>query len=197
MGNAGHFARKTGALSALIMLAAWAPGLAVAAQCPPPTQLRSGPVDRAFVQDRFLAGVERPLRSQGRLTVDDKATVWHMLTPFDVRTTIDASGISQSVDGEPSSPMGAGAAQIGAQVARATAAMLQGQWSALEGIFAVDIAHPDAAAAWTVTLKPHDRQLASVLSSIKVVGCTDVTLIVVDHPGGDREEISFESGGAK
>jgi hypothetical protein len=170
--------------------------VARAADCPPPTALHDTAIDRAFVQERFLAGVERPLRSQGRLLADAEATVWHMTAPFDVKTTIDAGGITQSVDGGPPAPMGAGAAQIGAQVARTTAAMLQGRWTELEKLFTVVTQHDDPGATWTVSLTPLDPRLASILSAIEVEGCTDVSTIVVSHPGGDREVIRFVPDGA-
>lgn len=194
MGNAGHLARKACALSALTAAAVL--GTAARADCPPPTSLHQTSIDRPFVQERFLAGVERPLKSRGRLQVDGEATVWHMTAPFDVKTTIDASGITQSVDGGPPSPLGAGSAQIGAQVARVTAAMLRGNWAELRNLFTVTTAHDDPAANWTVSLKPLDQRLASVLSAIDVEGCTDVVGIIVSHPGGDREVIRFEPGAA-
>lgn len=190
MGNTGRLARKAVALFALTGAAALC-GVAPAAACPPPTAQPDGVIDRAFVQERFLAGIERPLRAQGRLQIDAATTVWHMTAPFDVKTTINADGVTQAIDGGPAAPVGAGAGQIGAQVAGTTAAVLKGQWAELENLFTVTRRQDGPGGNWTISLRPLDPRLAAIISSIEVEGCTAVSTIVVGHPGGDRDVIRF------
>lgn len=195
MGNATRFARKIGALSGLILL-----GGIVGAQaaCPAPDTLKATSVDRRFVQEKYLSGMEQPLRSEGRMTATDDEIVWHMIKPFDVRTVISEEGITQSVSGGDEQPVAAGTGQIAGSVARSMAAVMRGEWDALEGVFDVDMSGAkggEAAKEWVVGLTPHDDRLKAIMGKIVVRGCKDVSTVDFGAADGDREHIQFDPAG--
>jgi hypothetical protein len=186
MGNAAGSARKVIALFALI--SGVVSGSAAVA-CPKPDQLRASSLDRTFTQEKFVSGMSKPLKSEGRIMASGDEIVWHMKKPFDVKTTIAPSGISQSVDGKPAEA--AGAAEIGAMVAKSMAAMMRGRWSDLKTMFSVTLPSPQEEGSWLVVLKPLDERLQGVLGTITVHGCSDVSDVEIVRPDGDRESIHF------
>lgn len=187
MGNAADLARKIVALSALISFTVLT---TAATACPAPDQLRTPSLDRAFTQEKIISGMSKPLMSEGRITAKENEIVWHMQKPFDVRTIITPQGITQSVDGKPAEP-GAGTAEIGATVARSMAAMMRGQWDELKTMFAVALPKTSGEGDWLVVLTPIDQRLQTVLGTISVRGCSDVSNVEIVRPDGDRESIRF------
>ena len=190
MGNAAGLARKTCALSGLIL---WAGIAQVMAACPSPETLKATTFDRGFHQEKYLAGVNKPLLSEGRLTAHDNEVVWHMLKPFDVKTMITSSGITQSVDGGDAMEVGSGTGEIAASVARSMAAMMRGEWNALQAMFTVKLPDGHAEGDWQVGLTPLDDRLKSVLGVITVHGCSDVSSVDIVRSDGDREHIQFDA----
>jgi hypothetical protein len=161
------------------------------AACPAPDQLHVTSLDRAFTQEKFMSGMSKPLKSEGRLLASADEVVWHMTKPFDVKTTITGKGISQSVDGKPAERAGPESTEVGASIAKAMAALMRGQWSELKTMFTVKPSAPVGAEDWQVLLTPLDQRLQSVLGTIVVRGCEDVSLVEITRPDGDRETIVF------
>lgn len=190
MGNAFGLARKTGVLSGLIL---WVGISQAQAVCPPPETLKAARFDRGFHQEKYLTGMDRPLSSEGRLTAGDSEVVWHMLKPFDVKTTITSSGIVQSIDGGEEVDVGSGTSEIAASVARSMAAMMRGEWDVLRSMFSVTLPDDHAGGDWKVGLIPLDDRLKSVLGVITVYGCADVSSVDIVRPDGDREHIQFDA----
>lgn len=190
MGNAAGLARKTCALSGLIL---WAGITQTLAACPSPETLKATTFDRGFHQEKYLSGMDKPLLSEGRLTAQDKEVVWHMLKPFDVKTVITPSGIAQSVDGGEAIEVGSGTGEIAASMARSMAAMMRGEWAALQAMFTVKLPDDHTAGDWQVGLTPLDDRLKSVLGVITVHGCGDVSSVDIVRSNGDREHIQFDA----
>jgi hypothetical protein len=163
----------------------------VAASCPSPEALKATSLDRTFVQEKHLSGMEQPLISEGRMTAQQDEIVWHMLKPFDVKTIIGPSGISQSVAGAEATIVTTGNGQVAGSVARSMAAVMRGEWKALNSLFDVDMSAARGDSDWTVGLTPHDDRLKSVMGEIKVRGCEDVSTVDFGDPKGDREHIQF------
>ncbi len=188
--NATGLVRKAGALPILLMGVSLATG---ATACPSPEALNTEAFNRAFTQEKFMAGMDHPLRSSGRLVAHDNEIVWHMLTPFDVKTTITPQGISQSIDGGASANVGTGASEISTSLARSLAAMMRGEWNSLKSIFAVTLPSEMGEGDWTVRLNPLDDRLKALLGSITVRGCQDVSTVDIKRPDGDHEHIQFDA----
>ncbi len=194
MGNTTRLARKAGTLSAAAPLIAVL-GLALASPafaCPAPTELRATALDRHFTEEKLVSGMSKPLGSEGRLTASADEVVWHMTSPFDVKTTITPNGITQSIDGGTPSAVAPGAAEMGAGIAKSMAALMRGQWEELKALFDVALPTAPAAGPWQVTLKPLDQRLQGVLGTITVHGCADVSMVEIARADGDRETIRFD-----
>ncbi|MBX3504739.1 MAG: hypothetical protein KF895_04620 [Parvibaculum sp.] len=190
MGNTAHPARKAIALACLLSLAGT--GDAAAESCPAPRDIHVASVDRAFVQERHIEGMSRPLVSHGRLRAEGDEIVWHMQRPFDVKTVITPAGISESVDGGPLRPSGAGAAELGAGVARSAAALMRGQWDALSSLFNVSAPSTLESGEWEVLLTPLNARMRQAVGDIVVTGCADVERIAVGgDKGSERHVITF------
>jgi hypothetical protein len=169
---------------------------AVADQCIQPDELRIETIDRSFVQERFLAGISGPLRSEGQLKVMAEKISWHMLKPFDVETVLTPSSITQSIDGGPPQPTGPEGSDLSASIARLFASLLQGHWADLQSVFHISKGTAPKGDPWSVALEPIDPQMQKILGKIEVQGCTDISRIKIDHQNGDHEVITFEPGGA-
>jgi hypothetical protein len=172
------------------------PVTANAGPCPSPDHLKIEKLDRAFTEARFLSGIKEPLRSEGRIKIVADKISWHMTAPFDVETILAPDGITQSVDGGPAEAVGPGPSEIGASIAQSIADLVQGHWDRLQALFEISKPAPNGGANWTVTLHPRDQSLQKILSSIEVLGCTDISEVHVAHPNGDREVIRFNDEGS-
>jgi hypothetical protein len=173
-----------------------APDLAAAETCIQPDQMRVTTIDRAFVQERFLAGMAEPLRSEGRLEVSPEKIRWHMTSPFDVETILTPTEITQAINGGTPQPVAPSASDVSASLARLFGSLLQGRWSDLQSVFRVSKPAAASGAPWSVSLEALDPQMAKILGNIEVLGCTDISTIKIDHQNGDREVITFAAGAA-
>ena len=182
MGNATRPARKALTLACLLSLAGALP--AVAESCPSPKDIQLEEVDRAFVQERHVEGMSKPLVSRGQLHADADEIVWHMQDPFDVKTVITSEGISESVSGGPLQPAGAGSAELGASVARSAAALMRGQWDELSSLFNVSSPSTLESGEWQVVLTPLNDRMKQAVGNIAVTGCADVERIEI---GGEED----------
>lgn len=189
MGNATGIARKAGTLFVLMS----GLGMGVAhASCPAPDKLKATNFERHFVQEKHVSGLDKPLRSEGQMSVSDKEIVWHMSKPFDVETTMSATGITQSVDGGEPVSVGPESSDIAGGIAKSMASMMRGEWTALERIFAVDVPPLPAEGDWVVHLTPHDARLGALIGKITIHGCVDVNQVNIERPDGDGEVIRFD-----
>lgn len=196
MGNAARSTRKAGAISAAALIFVSLQATAAFA-CPMPGDLRATALDRHFSEEKFISGMSKPLLSEGRLTASKNEVVWHMTSPFDVRTVITSSGIMQAVDGGEATAVGPGASEIGAGIAKSIAALMRGQWSELKTMFDVALPLAPADGDWQVVLRPLDSRLQSMLGTITVRGCEDVSSVEIARDSGDREMIRFSDAATK
>ncbi len=191
MGDAARLTWKAGAISAAVLsgtLALTAPAFA----CPAPTELRATQLDRHFTEEKFISGMSKPLTSEGRLTASANEVVWHMTSPFDVRTVIAPTGITQSIDGGAPVAVAPGAAEMGAGIAKSMAVLMRGQWDELKTLFEITSPPVIGDAPWRVELRPHDEKLRGILGVITVLGCSDVSTVEIARADGDRETIHFD-----
>jgi len=183
---------RRGAMGLLVLC--MTPFAVMAESCIGPDQLKIDAVDKHFVQERHLSGVDNPLKSEGALKLAKDRISWHMTVPFDVETVITPQGITQSVEGGPAEPSG-DVAGLGPKIAMLFANLLQGRWDELHAVFNVSKKPVPAGAPWAVTLQTIDPKLQEAVSQIEVEGCTDVSKIKVLHKNGDYELIRFDAGG--
>ena len=143
-----------------------------------------------FDQRKQLAGLKKPLASNGRFcVVADKGVLWRTLEPFPntVRLTRDeivhlqGDRVAMRLDAkqEPAVRM----------INGVLFALLAGDLGQIEKLFAVDGAAHDN--SWRVTLKPHEPALAKAISSIALDGGAYVKNITISEASGDRSSIVF------
>lgn len=190
MGNTTHLARKAGAFFGLGLFLSMT-SQTQAQTCPAPDAMRATAVDRSFVQEKYFPGMTNALQSQGRISASDTEIIWHMTSPFDVKTIISPDGISQSIDNGPVQPIQTGAAGLGVGMARSMASLMRGQWSELKNVFNVATQPATEAAQWVVTLVPLDARLKSAMGVMTIKGCTDVESVMIERGKGDYETIAF------
>jgi hypothetical protein len=143
-----------------------------------------------FDQRKQLAGLKKPLASNGRFcVVADKGVLWRTLEPFPntVRLTRDeivhlqGDRVAMRLDAkqEPAVRM----------INGVLFALLAGDLGQIEKLFEVDGAIHDN--SWRVTLKPHEPVLAKAISSIALDGGAYVKNITISEANGDRSSIVF------
>ena len=143
-----------------------------------------------FDQRKQLAGLKKPLASNGRFcVVADKGVLWRTLEPFPntVRLTRDeivhlqGDRVAMRLDAkqEPAVRM----------INSVLFALLAGNLGQIEKLFAVDGGIHDN--SWRVTLKPHEPALAKAISSIALDGGAFVKNITISEASGDRTSIVF------
>lgn len=149
----------------------------------------------SFTQTRHLSGVRAPLISTGRATIGADRIEWHVTQPMDIRTTISASGVTQSIEGGAPQRVGP---QGGGDAFLSSAGLLD----LLSGDFASLRAHYDVAPQaadggdWRLRLTPRAATLARFVASIEVGGCEHVKSVRVRQANGDWMDIALTPVGS-
>lgn len=191
MGNAKGLSRSNCAILALILLA---PSPAAAEQCLPYDQLEPDETPRDFRQLRHVPSLSKPLLSAGVMAASDSSLVWQVCNPFDIRTVIDADGVTQSVEGEPATAVGPDMLQdMIRQISIAD--IFRGRFDQLENVFDIDPARPLASDGnWKVALTPRAEAVSSIVSRIDVEGCRTVDRIRISYRSGGWDDIQVGPG---
>lgn len=183
--------KHTGKLLSSVLVATSLMPVAALAACPPPDALKISKFERSFVQEKHVAGLDKPLRSEGEMSAGEDEIVWHMQKPFDVKTIMSATGITQSVDGAAPVAVGPESSDVAGGIAKSMASIMRGEWSALGQIFVIDKSGAQGEGDWSVALTPQDERLGALMGKIVVRGCTDVSRVDILRADGDSETISF------
>lgn len=189
MGHAAGAAGKIGA----VLAACWLSFAGLAnAQCADPMRMPVEYGSVGFTQARHLSGVRAPLISRGRAEVSAAGIDWWVTEPVNVRTTITASGMTQSVEGGPAQPMG-GAQGGGFLSSVGLASLLAGDIAALRTHYDVASA-PQGGAGWRLRLTPKAANVAQLISYIEVAGCARISDVEVRQANGDWMQIALAPG---
>jgi hypothetical protein len=143
-----------------------------------------------FDQSKQLAGLKKPLVSNGRFcVVADRGVLWRTFQPFPstVRLTRDeiihlqGDRVAMRLDAkqEPALHM----------INSVLFALLAGDLGQVEKWFWVDGRTRDS--GWSVTLKPREPALAKAISSVALDGDAYVKNITIGEASGDRTSIAF------
>jgi hypothetical protein len=143
-----------------------------------------------FDQTKQLAGMKKPLASQGRFCVmAGKGVLWRTLKPFpntlrltrDEITTFQGERVAMRLDAkqEPTVRM----------INSVLFSLLAGDLGQLDTLFEVD--GSVEATSWKVALKARSPALAKAIGAISLEGGAYVRTIVINEAGGDRTEIVF------
>lgn len=143
-----------------------------------------------FDQSKQLAGMKKPLASQGRFcVVANKGVMWRTVKPFPntLRLTRDeivafqGERVSMRLDArqEPTVRM----------INSVLFSLLSGELGSLETLFEVDGAAD--AGSWKVVLKARQPALAKAIGAIALEGGAFVKTIHIDEASGDHTTIVF------
>jgi Outer membrane lipoprotein carrier protein LolA-like len=178
------------ALAALVILALTAAAVAAPRHVRP---LRDGEVIAGhFVQERHLAGLTAPLRSEGRFVLAaGRGLIWRAEKPFATVTVLTPEGVSQSVDGKEVQRLQAARVPFLSRFYLMLSGALAGDWSAMEHDFTID--QQDGEPRWTIVLHPRsmDDPASAQLKSITVTGDTFVEAVEIHRANGDWEHLTF------
>jgi hypothetical protein len=143
-----------------------------------------------FDQKKQLAGLKKPLASNGRFcVVADKGVLWRTLHPFPNTVRLTRDEIVQLQGNRVAMRLDAKQEPAVQMINSVLFALLAGDLGQIEKLFAVDGATHDN--SWRVILKPHERALAKAISSIALDGDAYVKNIMISEASGDRSSIVF------
>ena len=175
-------------------LALLAPAAILGAQALPgalTAQLKATPLLHAeFTQTRTLAALSRPLKSSGSLVVSrDKGVIWRLAKPMPLTLVVTPRGLVEvDRDGKKKTQASKDAPMV-AQMAGIMKSLLEGQWSALEGLFKVT-SETGPGGKWTITLSPRPSTRA-FLEGVRIRGGAFIDDIQVKEASGDTTELAF------
>ena len=148
-----------------------------------------------FVETRHSALLKAPLVTEGTLAYRRPDRVEkHVLSPYDERITVEGGRLTMEnrTQNRKKTVSVSGAPGIAALVesVRATRA---GDLDALQRHFALQL--EGSREQWTLTLTPHDAQLARYVSQLALSGSgARIGRITVEEAGGDRSVMEISEG---
>lgn len=160
---------------------------------PEPGALKPGQaIHGRFVQERHLAGLASPLRSEGSfLLAAGKGLIWRGEKPFATTVVITPAGILQTVNGAEVQRLPASRLPFLARFYDMLSGALSGDWSTLAHDFTVT--RSSEGEQWTMALTPArtDDPAAAQLKSITVTGAKFVDAVEIRRANGDWEHLTF------
>lgn len=166
--------------------------LSLGVQAAEPVALKPGEVLRGhFVQERYLKGFDKPVRSEGSFVLaPGRGLIWRGETPFPLITAITPGGIVQSVDGQETARLSAAKIPFLARLYDMMGGAMAGDWKALESEFA--ITRQDHPQGGTVTLVPKRTEAAAQpFQALTVRLGRFVEDVDVLKPDGDHDHLIF------
>lgn len=177
--------------------------LALALAFPPSPALAAAPVAQIqamlakpdqlcgrFDQTKTLAGMKRPLASQGRFcVVQGKGVLWRTLTPFPNTLRLTRDEIVHFHGERVAMRLAAAQEPTVRMINSVLFSLLAGDLAQLDTLFEVD--GSVAGGTWKVALKARAPALAKAIGAIALEGGAYVRNIAIVEQGGDRTEIVF------
>lgn len=146
-------------------------------------------VSGRFQQDKFIAVLPQPLRSEGRFSYNPGSGLdWETLSPIANRLLFNEQGIVHSVDGKVVWEVDASQPAV-VTISQVMSSVLAMNWAVLQEYFilqgAVNESH------WRLHLEPRDAVLKQIVEAIAIIGSGDVESLTLMEANGDRTEIRF------
>lgn len=145
-----------------------------------------------FVQQRHLAGLAKPLESNGRfLFARGKGIEWHTEKPFDSQFVLTGAGMTQRDEGGDTLHISVADQPALTVVSRVFFALFALDFDALSQDFSMSGQSP-AGAPWQLVLKPKTAALGSVFRQALVSGDATVKAVRLEDANGDVTEIALQ-----
>lgn len=138
-----------------------------------------------FTEEKRLAALKAPLRSEGQLVYRRPAHLEKITTaPIEESLMVDGDQLSVLTKGQPPVLISLAAEPEIRALVDAVRGSLSGDLAALSRSYAVTMT--GTLAGWTLTLLPRDAGLAKLVSRIVVAGAgTDLWSVRIEEPNGD------------
>lgn len=145
-----------------------------------------------FDQSKQLAGMKKPLLSNGRFCVAaGKGVLWRTLQPFPNTLRLTNDEIVHMQGERVAMRLDARQEPVVRMINNVLFALLAGDLGRLETLFEGEGHVNDK--QWSATLKARDPGLAKVIADVSVEGDAFVKSIVIHEANGDRTGISFSA----
>lgn len=145
----------------------------------------------AFVQQRHLTGLAKPLESDGRfLFARGTGIEWHTEQPFDSQFILTESGMTQRDEGGETLRVSVADQPALTVVARVFFALFALDFDALSQDFTMTGADTKGG-PWRLVLKPKTAALGSVFRQAQVSGDATVKSVRLEDANGDVTEIEL------
>jgi hypothetical protein len=143
-----------------------------------------------FDQTKTLAGMKRPLASNGRFcVVSGKGVLWRTLKPFPNTLRLTKDEIVHFQGERVAMRLDAKQEPTVRMINSVLFSMLSGELGQLDTLFEVNGSLD--AASWKVALKARQPALAKAIGEISLVGGAYVKTIHIDEASGDKTDIVF------
>lgn len=145
-----------------------------------------------FDQTKQLAGMKKPLASNGRFcVVAGKGVLWRTLQPFPSTLRLTRDEIVNYQGDRVAMRLDAKTEPTVRMINNVLFSLLSGDLGQLESLFEVDGAID--AGSWNVALKARQAALEKAIGTIKLDGGAYVRNIVMSEAGGDKTSIVFSA----
>lgn len=134
-----------------------------------------------FVQEKYLRGLPRPLRSDGRFVLAREGLLWGLQQPLQRTYRISSQGVALWQDGQ---WLVQGNQDVAARQSRLFLSVLQGDQQGLREEFDLQLSGTEQ--DWLLTLLPRSLLLKQVFQRIEVRGNQHVRSIELLESQGDR-----------
>jgi len=145
-----------------------------------------------FDQSKQLAGLKKPLTSNGRFcVVADKGVLWRTLHPFPNTLRLTRDEIVHFQGNRVTMRLDAKQEPTVRMINGLLFAVLTGDLKQLETRFELDATIHDN--SWSVALKAREPAMAKAIGSIALRGDAHVKNVVINESSGDRTSILFSA----
>jgi len=143
-----------------------------------------------FDQSKQLAGMKKPLLSNGRFCISaGKGVLWRTLQPFPNTLRLTRDEIVQTQGEHVTARLDARQEPAVRIINNVLFSLLAGDLSQLDTLFEGEGSVQDK--QWSVTLKARDAGLAKVIAGVSLEGSSYVKSVVLHEANGDRTSITF------
>lgn len=143
-----------------------------------------------FDQTKHLAGMKKPLASEGRFcVVAGKGVLWRTLKPFPNTLRLTRDEIVQFQGERVAMRLDAAREPTVRMINSVLFSLLSGDLAQLETLF--EVAGTADTASWRVTLKAREPALAKAIGAFTLDGGAYVRNIAINEASGDRTGIVF------
>ena len=144
-------------------------------------------INGAFRQARYLHGLDRPLKSEGRFVIARGTGLWwHLQRPFASLLKVTPEGIYTFDDGKWKKD---GQSRLSGPQIKLFLALLGGEWQQLQNRFALSAEGSEK--DWQIRLIPKTAVMKKLFDDIQIRGGAEIEWIQIQEAQGDRTVLSF------